>query len=88
MSAAQPETCDACLRRAFLVAALAPRIAGLLERPRARVAGLLALSESDLLAAVAGSHAARLVEDLDRRDFAGERVRLANAAVHAAARAG
>lgn len=83
MSAARPESCDACLRRAFLVAALAPRIAGLLERPRARVAGLLALSESDLLAAVAGSHAARLVEDLDRRDLADERSRLADAGVHA-----
>ncbi len=31
----EESACDACLRRAFLVARLAPRIAGLLDRPRA-----------------------------------------------------
>jgi DNA processing protein len=48
-------TCDACLRRALLVAFLAPRIAGLLDRPRARVAGLLGLPNEDLIAAAAGT---------------------------------
>jgi DNA processing protein len=52
-------TCDPCLRRAYLVAHLAPRIAGLLERPAPRVAGLLGLAEQELLAAAGG----RRVED-------------------------
>ena len=41
-------TCDPCLRRALLVAMLAGRIAGLLDRPTTRVAGLLALPEPEL----------------------------------------
>jgi DNA processing protein len=73
--------CDACLRRALLVAALAPRIAGLLERPRARVAGLLALPEHELLAAVAGAHGERILEELDRLDLATERDRFVAAGV-------
>jgi DNA processing protein len=81
MSADGVYTCDACLRRAFLIARLAPRIAGLLERPRARVAGVLALSEADLLAAVAGPRAEQLLEALDRLDLGDERERLATAGV-------
>lgn len=74
MSAAVHSACDSCLRRAFLVARLAPRIAGLLDRPRDRVAGLLALSESDLLAAVVtGAQAEPILEDLDRLDLGAER---------------
>jgi DNA processing protein len=79
VSAPPPECCEACLRRAFLIAALAPRIAGLLERPRARVAGLLALPEPDLVAAVAGPHAGRALESLDRLDLDAERERFADA---------
>jgi DNA processing protein len=86
MSAPLPESCEHCLRRAFLIAALAPRIAGLLDRPSARVAGLLALSEPDLLAAVAGSHAERLLEDLDRVDLGAERERFGDAGVLAVCR--
>lgn len=78
MTATASDTCDHCLRRAFLIARLAPRIADLLDRPRERVAGLLALSESDLLAAVAGPQAEPLVEDLDRLDIGAERERLAD----------
>jgi DNA processing protein len=78
MTATAPDACHLCLRRAFLIARLAPRIAGLLERPRERVAGLLALSESDLLAAVAGPDAEQLVEDLDRLDIGAESERLAD----------
>ena len=48
------DVCDSCLRRAFLVARLAPRIAGLLQRPRPRPQSLLALSEEQLIAAVVG----------------------------------
>jgi DNA processing protein len=78
MTATASDTCDHCLRRAFLIARLAPRIADLLDRPRERVAGLLALSESDLLAAVAGPQVEPLVEDLDRLDNGAERERLAD----------
>jgi DNA processing protein len=86
MSTALPECCEPCLRRAFLIAVLAPRIAGLLERPRGRVAGLLALSERDLLAAVAGRHAERVVEALDQVDLDAEREGLAQAGVLACCR--
>ena len=77
------DSCDSCLRRAFLIARLAPRIAGLLDRPRARVAGLLALSEADLLEAVAGPHSDRLLEELDGLDLGHERERLADRGVAA-----
>ena len=83
MSAIVPDTCDPCLRRAFLIARLAPRIAGLLDRPRARVAGLLALSEADLLEAVAGPHAERLLEELDGLALCDERERLADMGIAA-----
>jgi DNA processing protein len=83
MTATAPDTCDSCLRRAFLIARLAPRIAGLLERPRARVAGLLALSEANLLAAVAGRRAERFLDELDRLDLGQERERLAERGVSA-----
>jgi DNA processing protein len=78
--------CDPCLRRALLIAALAPRIAGLLDRPRARVAGLLALSEADLLAALAGPQAARVEEELDALDLGAERERFDDAGVLALCR--
>jgi DNA processing protein len=86
MTAIAPESCDACLRRAFLIARLAPRIAGLLDRPRARVAGLLGLSEADLLAAVAGRHAEPVLEDLERLDLGMERERFAGRRVAAVCR--
>jgi DNA processing protein len=86
MTATPPDSCDPCLRRAFLIARLAPSIAGLLDRPRARVAGLLALSEADLLQAVAGPHAERLLEELDRLDLGDERERLADRGVAAICR--
>jgi DNA processing protein len=86
MSAAAPETCDPCLRRAFLIAWLAPRIAGMLERPRGRIAGLLALPEAELLAAVAGEHAEGLLQALDDLDLEAERERFASAAVLALCR--
>jgi len=67
------DACDACLRRALLVARLAPRIAGLLERPASRVAGVLGLSEEDLVSAVAGPRAAEVHAFL--RGLDAERVR-------------
>jgi DNA processing protein len=48
------DACHRCLRRAFLVAHLAPRIAGLLDRPAPRIAGLLALPDEAFVAAAAG----------------------------------
>jgi DNA processing protein len=86
MSSPAPAACDPCLRRAILISILAPRIAGLLERPRARVAGLLGLSEADLLAAVAGPQRPRIEEELDALDLESERERLDAAGVLAACR--
>jgi DNA processing protein len=48
------DACDGCLRRAFLVAHLAPRIAGLLDHAAARIPGLLALPDDAFVAAAAG----------------------------------
>jgi DNA processing protein len=48
------EGCETCLRRAFLVGLLAPRIASLLDPSRRHVPGLLALPDEELIAAVAG----------------------------------
>jgi DNA processing protein len=73
--------CDACLRRAHLVARLAPRIAGLLDRPRSRLRGLLALEEPELLAAVGGGQTEELASHLDRFDAGAERERLDSAGV-------
>jgi DNA processing protein len=68
--------CAACLRRAFLLGSLAGRIAGLLDRPGPRVAGLLALPEADLLAAVAPDRAEAVLGELESFDADAERERL------------
>ena len=73
--------CDACLRRAALLARLAPRIAGLLDRPRPRLHGLLALKESELLAAVAADRAQQIASELDHFDAHDQRERLASAGI-------
>jgi DNA processing protein len=62
------DSCDACLRRAHLLGRLSARISGLLDHPRRRAAGLLALSDDDLIAAVAADQIDSLrgfVEDFD-----------------------
>jgi DNA processing protein len=60
------DACDPCLRRGFLIAHLAPRIAGLLARRRERrVAGLLSLPDDELLAAAAGRRVSGALEFLD-----------------------
>src|SRR3954447_11889778 len=73
------DACHGCLGRAYLVAHLAPRIAGLLDRPSRRPRGLLALPDERLIAAVAGTHdedARRCVEEFDsdpvREELAGK----------------
>jgi DNA processing protein len=69
--------CDACLQRAFLIAHLAPRIAGLLGSGDRRARGLLALAEDDLISAAAGRQAERALSFLERLDVQLERERLA-----------
>jgi DNA processing protein len=70
------EACDACLRRALLIAHLAPRIAGLLGATDRRAHGLLGLPEEDLIAAAAGRQVERALAFLDSVDVDGERDRL------------
>jgi DNA processing protein len=53
-----PTACDRCLRRGALIARLAPRIAGLLDRPRDRARLLLALPDDELIEALAGERQA------------------------------
>jgi DNA processing protein len=73
--------CRPCLRRALLIAGLAPRIAALLERPRPAIAGLLALAEEDLVAALAGDRAEQVLASLDAVDLDAEFARIAGSGV-------
>ena len=73
------DSCDACLRRALLIAHLAPRIAGLLGQGHRRGRGLLGLPEDELIAAAAGRQVGRALAFLDSLDVAAERERLADA---------
>lgn len=61
--------CKECLRHSHLIAHLAPRIAGLLDRPRQRPSGLLDLDEDGLIERVASGRSAnvarRFVETFD-----------------------
>jgi DNA processing protein len=76
-------SCDDCLRRSHLIGLVAPRIAGLLDRPGARSAGLLALTDDQLIEATGGGQAHA---ELRRFDPAAERRRLESLAVFAACR--
>jgi DNA processing protein len=72
------DACDTCLRRSFLIAHLAPRIAGLLaERRERRIGGLLSLPEDELLAAAAGRRVSRALAYLDSFDADARRDELA-----------
>jgi DNA processing protein len=71
--------CDACLRRGYLVGALAARIAAMLDRPGKRVGALLSLPETELVEAVADRSAA------DPADLLGD-FQPATARAHAADR--
>jgi DNA processing protein len=62
------DACEGCLRRAFLVAHLAPRIAGLLDRPGPKIAGLLALPDEAFVAAAAGKDRDEALAYLDGFD--------------------
>ena len=65
--AALAPTRATCLRRELLVGRLAPRVAGLSERPGRRVPQLFTLSDEDLVAAVGGDRerAERFLEAFD-----------------------
>ena len=78
--------CSQCLRRALLVGLLAPRIAGLLDRPRSGLAGLLALPEPELVAAVAGDRAEQVLDALDTRDVDADRAAFEEAGVETVCR--
>jgi DNA processing protein len=79
--------CDRCLRRARLVALLAPRITGLLGRG-GRAPGLLALPDDALLEAAGGRGKDVVRERLARFDASAERAALDEAGVFAACRHG
>jgi DNA processing protein len=72
--------CDECLRRGHLVGLLAPRVAALLGDRNRLPAGLLALADEDLVAAVCGRGSRG---DDARRLLAGFDVRRARAALEA-----
>ena len=71
------DACEPCLRRGYLIAHLAPRIAGLLDRPDRRVPGLLALPDDELVLAAAGRGAERAIAFLESFDGARRRDQLA-----------
>ncbi len=84
--ARQTEPCDACLRRGFLVGRLATRMADLLERRSERVAEVLALADSDLIASVAGKDANAIRNYVESFDIGAARGSLEDAGVRALCR--
>jgi DNA processing protein len=80
-SSPQPDACSSCLRRAYLVGHLAPRIAGLIGGGRSRCVGLLSLPESELIAAAGGRDRAATERFLDAFDAKSERTRLLDSGV-------
>jgi DNA processing protein len=78
--------CDACLRRSRLLGLLAPRIAGLIDRPGSRAAGILALPDEELVHAIAGEEAHHVREALSEFDASEERAELAGRGVGVACR--
>jgi DNA processing protein len=80
------DCCAACLRRALLIAHLAPRIAGLLGSDEPRASGLLGLSEGDLIAAAAGRRVQQAIEFLESLDAEAERERLVDSGAVVACR--
>jgi len=86
IGAATATTCDSCLRRGYLVGRLAGHIAGLLDSPRRRVTGLLALPDEKLVAAVAGEHTHDALAFLEEFDAPQARAAVESAGVVAVCR--
>lgn len=82
------ECCDACLRRGYLVGLLAGRIAGLLDRPRRRPTGLLALDDAELAMALGGESRDEALEFLAHFEPRRARADLDRASVWATCRHG
>jgi DNA processing protein len=80
--------CADCLRRSFLLGLLAPRIAGLLQRPDRRAPALLSLGQDELIAAVGGDRASEVRARLESFDPRHARKELEHAGVGAACRHG
>ena len=78
--------CERCLRSSYLVRQLAPRIAAILDSPRRRARGVLALEDEELIAAVAGPRRAEAHDFLARFDPAARRAELVAAGVGAVCR--
>jgi DNA processing protein len=78
--------CDPCLRRALLVAFLAPRIADLLERPRRRAPGLLRLPDDELIAVAGGPDPGAAHRYLQSLQLDRERERIAASGIGAVCR--
>lgn len=83
-----PTICDGCLRRASLLAFLAPRIAGLLDRPGRRVSGLLGLPEAALIEVAGGADPDAAHAHIATFSASRERARLAQVEVAAVCRHG
>ena len=71
------DSCEPCLRRGFLLAHLAPRIAGLLQSRGPRTPGLLSLKDEELITAAAGRRVKQALTFLDSFDGEAERQSLA-----------
>jgi len=71
------DACDECLRRAYLLGELAPRLATLLARRDHDAPPVLGLSEKDFVAAVAGPRREDARRFLDRLDLDAAREQLA-----------
>jgi len=80
------DSCDACFRRAHLLGRLSERIAGLLDHPQRRAAGLLALSNDELIAAVAPDRVESLRAFVEGFDPVAAREHLHGAGVEAVCR--
>lgn len=88
MTAVAAAACEDCLRRGYLVGRLAGRIAGLLDSPHRRVTGLLALSDQELVTAVAGDRAPDVLGFLEDFDASSAREHLECAGVRTVCRHG
>jgi DNA processing protein len=78
--------CEPCLRRGFLLGLLAPRIAALLDSRGRKPAGLLALDDEGLVAAVAGEHRAEADAFLENFELDAAMAGLAERGVQAVCR--